>query len=131
MDARHILIDTSVLIDQLRRRDKRNGLLFKRLDNSLFYASTIVEFELFAGAKDAAKKRDAQNVMQLVTVLPFSSPIAQKAADIYLRLKQKNAVIEMRDIFIAATAIAHDLPLLTLNVKHFERMSDLRLESLE
>jgi len=29
------------------------------------------------------------------------------------------------DLFIAATAVAHDLPLLTLNVRHFEQVKTL------
>lgn len=36
-------------------------------------------------------------------------------------------MIEFRDIFIAATAIANNLPLLTLNEKHFSRVDNLSL----
>ena len=35
--------------------------------------------------------------------------------------RKKNKIIEFRDIFIAATDITNDMPLSTLNVKHFER----------
>lgn len=43
------------------------------------------------------------------------------------QLKQENKLIDTSDILIAATAIAHDLPLVTLNRSHFERIRDLRL----
>ena len=36
-------------------------------------------------------------------------------------------LIELRDLFIAASALAHDLPLATLNIKHFERVDGLVL----
>lgn len=42
--------------------------------------------------------------------------------------RKKNKIIEFRDIFIAATAITNDMPLSTLNVKHFERIDDLELK---
>jgi len=41
--------------------------------------------------------------------------------------RKKNKIIEFRDIFIAATAITNDMPLSTLNIKHFERIDDLEL----
>ena len=43
------------------------------------------------------------------------------------KLKSDNRIIEFSDIFIAATAIANNMPLSTLNVKHFERIDDLEL----
>ena len=36
-------------------------------------------------------------------------------------------MIGLADIFIAATAIEHDLPLATLNRVHFERISALHI----
>ncbi len=36
-------------------------------------------------------------------------------------------VIEMRDIFIGATAVVYDMPLATLNKEHFERIEKLQL----
>lgn len=43
------------------------------------------------------------------------------------RFRKKNKIIEFRDIFIAATAITNDMPLSTLNIKHFERIDGLEL----
>ena len=50
-----------------------------------------------------------------------------KAHKIVLGLKRKSCLIEMEDIMIAATAIAHGLPLATLNRKHFELIEGLIL----
>jgi tRNA(fMet)-specific endonuclease VapC len=36
-------------------------------------------------------------------------------------------MIEFRDIFIAATCIVNELPLITLNKKHFKRIEELKL----
>ncbi len=53
--------------------------------------------------------------------------VADIASDIAKKLKTVNKIIEFRDIFIAATAIANNMPLSTLNVKHFKRIDDLEL----
>jgi tRNA(fMet)-specific endonuclease VapC len=62
-------------------------------------------------------------------VLPFDSLSVTEAVRIYQSLKAVNQLISLPDIFIAATAIANELPLLTLNRKHFERVDHLKLYS--
>ncbi|GAA4461482.1 hypothetical protein GCM10023189_37000 [Nibrella saemangeumensis] len=42
-------------------------------------------------------------------------------------LKKKRKQIDLADLFIAATAVAHNLPIATLNKKHFERIDILQL----
>jgi len=42
-----------------------------------------------------------------------------------LHLRQQNKMIEFRDIFIAATCLVNDLPVKTLNLKHFERIDGI------
>jgi len=59
----------------------------------------------------------------------LSSEIVKEAAKIYQNLKQMNQLIEIRDIFIAATSIVNRLPLITLNMRHFERIDSLELIS--
>jgi len=59
--------------------------------------------------------------------LPLTSIVADQAATIYQLLKSKNQLIEMRDIFIAAMALVEDLPILTRNAKHFDRIPRLDL----
>lgn len=38
-------------------------------------------------------------------------------------------MIDSKDLFIAATAIAHSLPVATINKKHFERIESLEIIS--
>jgi len=87
----------------------------------------MVEFELFIGATDDQKYQDALKVLSWCTSLPLTSVVAQQAGTIYQDLKSRNQLIEIRDILIAATAIANNLPLMTLNKKHFERINTLTL----
>ena len=44
-------------------------------------------------------------------------------------LRRQGQLIPDLDLLIAATALAHDLTLVTRNRHHFERIPDLRLHS--
>lgn len=124
-----VLIDTSIIIEYLRKQNKQKSILYNIVNSYDLYLSTVAEFELYTGATNAQKRRDLQEVMVWCTVLPLTSAVAQAAATIYQQLRAKNQLIEIRDILIAATAIAHDLPIMTLNSGHFMRIDGLQLSS--
>ena len=52
-----------------------------------------------------------------------------QAAEIYADLHCSGRLISDADILIAATALTHDLILVTENACHFERITGLRVES--
>lgn len=93
--------------------------------NSIVIVATVTIFELFVGATDEYKWQHIKKLTEDLKLIAFSKSIAVRAAKIYQQLKSVNQIIEFRDIFIAATAIDADLPLLTLNKKHFERIEGL------
>jgi tRNA(fMet)-specific endonuclease VapC len=130
MAASRVLIDTSIVIEHLRKQNRQKSILYNIVDTYALFISTIVEFELYVVATDESKRRDIQEILAWCVVLPFTSNIAQTAAVIYQQLRAKNQQLEIRDILIAATALAHDLPLMTLNTGHFNRISVLKLVSL-
>ncbi len=79
------------------------------------------------GATSPQKWLDVGILTEDIPVLPFTQKIAEKAAITYQELKKENKIIEFRDIFIAATAMVHNLPVLTRNKKHFTRVKGLTL----
>jgi predicted nucleic acid-binding protein len=127
METGSLLIDTSILIDHLRKKKKRKSQFYKIIGNYTIYVSTITLFELFAGGKDEQKKQDIENIIEYLKILPFTKETAKKAGEIYLSLRSENKLIEAKDLFIAATALSHNLPLMTLNVKHFDRVAELKI----
>lgn len=129
MATSRLLIDTSIIIEHLRKQNKQKSVLYNIANNYELYTSTIVEFELYTGATDSPKRRDVQEILAWCTVLSLTSDIAQAAAIIYQQLKAKNQLIEIRDILIAATGLVDNLPLMTLNTKHFTRINGLQLLS--
>ena len=126
MEDRRILIDTSVVIDHFRKKNKQRSLLYELSKENRLFLSAISKFEFLVGAK-LAQIRQTEKIIEGFDVLSFNSNVADVASDIAKKLKAKNKIIEFRDIFIAATAIANDIPLSTLNVKHFEKIDGLEL----
>ena len=55
----------------------------------------------------------------------LDSNCIQQAVSIHKALKRKNKMIEIPDLLIAATALTHQLPIATINKKHFERVEGL------
>jgi predicted nucleic acid-binding protein len=128
MDRQRILIDTSILIDHLRREHKERSAYFgaaQRFDCSV---SAITEFEFRVGMT-TANRSFVEALLDITPILPFDSACVHAAAGIYRNLKAVNQLIALPDLFIAATAVAYDLPLLTLNLSHFERVGELTLLS--
>jgi tRNA(fMet)-specific endonuclease VapC len=121
-----VILDTTIFIEYLRAKDKTKTILFN-LTDSILYLSAVTYYELLMGATTESKKNDVITLTQELIILPFTDEISEKAAEIFHSLKKQNKLIEFRDIFIAATAISNQIPLKTLNRKHFERVQGLIL----
>ena len=126
MANQKILIDTSVLIDHFRRKDKTKTLLSKLLIECDLFISSITDYEFRAGSNEA-NKLIVNNYLNEFKLLDFNLDCSKKACNIREKLKRINKIIDLPDLFIAATALVNDLPLATLNKKHFERIENLKL----
>jgi len=122
-----MVIDTSVFIEHLRAKDKLNTTLYLLLDNTELFISSVSMYELYMGATSVEKENDIVAITEDIQILPFTATVTHKAARLYHLLKKENKLIEFRDIFIAATCIVNELPLVTLNKKHFNRIEELKL----
>lgn len=67
------------------------------------------------------------DVLSAISVIPFDESSVDKAVEINSMLKRKRKQIDLADLFIAATAMNYNLPIATLNKKHFERIEGLTL----
>ncbi len=122
-----VCLDTSVLIDYYRKKDKSKSLFYKLTkEYSLFAVSAITEYEIYSGSNPEQDKY-WNDFFRLILVLPFDSDVNKIAVKESRALKVKNKSIEIPDLLIGATALKHKLKLATLNKKHFERLEDLEL----
>jgi tRNA(fMet)-specific endonuclease VapC len=88
--------------------------------------SVVVLFEILSGADDA-QRGFWKGFFRGAVRLPFDERVAETAADISRKLRHMNIRLESCDVFIAATAIVHGLPVATLNHKHFEPIEGVEL----
>jgi predicted nucleic acid-binding protein len=111
----------------MRTKDKTNTPLAKvlRLSTGLFI-STVVEYEVEFGMTPIHQEL-WNGFRKRLEIFPFDSSMALMACRIKHGLRKKGTQIEVADLFIAATAVVNDLPLATLNRKHFEQIDGLRL----
>jgi predicted nucleic acid-binding protein len=86
----------------------------------------VTEFEVVNGATKA-HLQFWDGMLTRFTILDLDSRAARQAADIVAQLKIKRKTIDKPDLFIAATAVVHELTLDTLNVKHFTHIDSLNL----
>lgn len=102
------------------------------------FTSSVVIAELFAGAyllaadgRTEAADRHLRNlrerVIPAVTILPFDLMAAEKYGQIRSALQSQGTPLADLDMQIAATALAHNLILVTGNLTHFERVPGLNI----
>ena len=122
-----MFIDTTVLIDYYRKKDKTKTVFYKLTQSySLFMVSAITEYEIYIGNASAEQENFWNDFFQDITVLPFDSETDKIAVKIFHELKKKNKLIDIPDILIAATAVKSKFEFSTLNRKHFERIDALK-----
>lgn len=128
MERERLLVDTSILIDHVRRTQKDETIFYQLASQYDYSISAITEFEFLVGSTPQ-NRQFTEELLAKLPVLAFDSACVKTATEIYRELKTKNQLISLPDIFIAATANTHRLGLLPLNKKHFERVDGLRLHT--
>lgn len=122
-----IMVDTSIFIDYYRKTDKANSVWVGLIEKGYnFVISSITKYELYSGATQS-QIEFWNSILIAITVIPFDENCVDTAVEINASLKRKRKQIELADLFIAATAMAQNLPIATLNTKHFERIDDLKI----
>lgn len=130
MESTRVVVDTSIFIDYLRAKDKLNTVLYKVPVSQQIYISAVTLYELLMGATTVQKRNDIKILTEDTIILPFDEEVSIKASEIYHDLRKSNKMIEFRDIFIAASCLVHDMPILTSNSNHFKRIKRLVIDNI-
>ena len=118
-------MDSSILIDYYRKTNKANAVWVSLIDKGYEFAiSAITKYELYLGATQS-QITFWESILTAISVIPFDEDCVDTAVQINAVLKQKRKQIDLADLFIAATAMTNNLPITTLNKKHFERIDGL------
>jgi predicted nucleic acid-binding protein len=128
------LIDSSVIIE-IERRGEVRGIGHALIDGQEIAISSITASELLLGIERAtsAKHRSQreefiQSILSELPVLPFDLEVARVHAKVWADLLAIGQMIGQHDLLIAATALVHNFPLITYNLRHFERVPGLVVE---
>ena len=130
------LIDSNWVIDALRgspaHRRRLNELT--ATEATVVAISVAVLAELYVGvyrtSDPAGAERELLQFISTFPVLRVDSATSRRFGREKARLLDRGNVIEDFDLLIAATALRHDLTLLTNNRRHFERIDGLRIETI-
>jgi predicted nucleic acid-binding protein len=118
------VFDSTVLIAHLRGDNRATALLIaRRREERLVSVVSRVEIE---GGMRSAERADVARLFGVVTMVPVSDAIAQRAGAHLRAHRRSHQGIDLADYLIAATVDVHDAVLATLNVKHFPMFKGLR-----
>ncbi len=123
-----VLLDTNILIGFW----KQNALMQSQLQaigETNLCISAVTEAELLVGARDTQDLRMIRRKIAHLPVIPIDPDICTSMAKLLTKFVLSHR-LQMPDALIAATALHHDLPLFTLNLKDFRYIPNLRLHQL-
>ncbi|MEM6768573.1 MAG: type II toxin-antitoxin system VapC family toxin [Bacteroidota bacterium] len=96
------------------------------------FISEISLLELMYGAskstkttKSMAQVKQVESLFQSIPIFPCFPLFAKEK----VRLQKEGNLIPDFDLLIGCSAIAHEMIMVTNNVKHLERISDIKLEN--
>jgi tRNA(fMet)-specific endonuclease VapC len=127
-----LMVDTNIASHFMRFPE---GVVAQRLrDQSVGSVgiSIIAVSELRFGVSRVQSARlhdQVEWVLARMTVLPLAAPVDLIYADLRAYLAGIGKPIGPNDLFIAAHALAHDVPLATANIGEFSRVPNLRVEN--
>ena len=124
------LIDSDFLADYLKGRTPAIEVLGRlRVEGLAVSVITLGEvYEgIYFGNNPRGNERGLTQLLRRVTILPVTEQIDRRYARIRGELRQRGQLIGDPDLLIAATALHHDLTLLTRNRRDFERVPALGL----
>lgn len=122
------VLDSDVLIDHLRGAGPGHELIDALAGSLRFFTTPISAFELALGRSFAVDPEPVQALLA-APALPFTHEAALRAGGLERELRRAGRMLEVRDAMQAGICLEANLPLVTRNLGHFERVPDLEVRS--
>ena len=125
------LIDSDWVVDHLANDPEANRLLVRLSDEGIAI-SIITYIEIYQGVLRSPTPKEAERKLQAfidtVSVLSISPAVARRCAHIRETLRRQRKEFRRRafDLLIAATALEHDLTLVTRNREDYADLPEIR-----
>ena len=127
------ILDTDMLMPLFKgvslmvERARRHQDLYGHLNITIITYYEVMKGHEYVSARDRQKVFD--EFCRLNNVIPLNQAACRRAAQIYADLRRRGNLIPDADILIAGIALAGDYVLVTQNVKHFRRITGLKVEN--
>ena len=127
------LLDTDWAIDALAGKRNAAATLSELFADGVAM-SWVTVGEIYEGAfgfpAPQAHLATFRTFIQQLRILNLNDPIMEQFAQIRSSLRRQGQIIPDFDILLAATALHHDLTVLTFNIRHFSRIPNLKLYTI-
>jgi tRNA(fMet)-specific endonuclease VapC len=127
-----VVVDTDVL-SFIFKGDSRGDLYLPHLNGKLTVVSfmTLAETDRWALARGwgPTKRRGMEEFLRAFIVSPFNRLVCLKWAKAMHSARRSGRPIQTADGWVAATALLHNIPLVTHNPKHFIGVAGLIIVS--
>lgn len=128
-----VLVDTDVYSFLLNGRGPKIDAYRRHLHKKHMALAFITIGELYFGAYrknwGPARLEALKESLRPVAIVPYDLEVCKRYAEIKAELESKGKRIEDNDLWIAACAIRHSIPLVSHNWSDFERVPGLVLIS--
>ncbi len=114
-----ILVDTSAWIEFFRKKDPWYSAISGLMDDKRICCSGIILAELIQGAKSEKEPEVLRDFRHVFEFLDESLDLWQSAGEMSNALQRKGKSVGLSDCYLAASAKAHKVKILTLD-KHFD-----------
>ncbi len=121
-----VVVDADVMIEVLRKNPAVAAYLRNDIGAFNIVLSAVTVAEIQQGATNKENLQQINKFLKQYIVLPIEHQIST----IFSSLVQKYVLshdTDIGDTFVAATALHHQLPLLTMNLKHYKHIPNLQL----
>ena len=130
-----VIFDTSFLIEAERRESEISQFAEDR-EEEVFGISVITVAELFHGVHraDSTKRRlkrgaYVEKVIELFPIYNFEVSTARIYSELWADLGRKGIQIGAHDLIIGSTALSLGFSVATYNLRHFEKIGGLLIET--
>jgi predicted nucleic acid-binding protein len=130
-----LLIDTNILIACEKGVLDLDRMIAEHDDDSVFL-SVISASELLHGVHRAAEESVrtrrlafVETLLKGMEVLEIDLAVARIHAELWSDLSERGQMIGPHDLWLAASALANDCTLVTRNIREFNRISGLKVET--
>ncbi len=125
-----LILETSFLVD-LERELIADGpgpaqLFLQSHQAQKLHITFTIAGELAAGPR-MSERATGERLVSPFEVIPCTAEVSWRYGRLYRYLRENGLLIDANDLWIAATALAFGMPVVTRNEKHFARVPELNV----